>query len=130
MVGLGRAWYEWNNLEASANYVQNGLETGKKAGIMDILLRGYLVLARVRQAQGDLEGALDALENAESAARHIETAEIKELGQCTPGSSMVGAWRDRGGDWLGFLVTKAKYRIGFTHPLRLLARKYAGSGTT
>ncbi len=78
LVGLGRAWCEWNNLEVSANYVQDGLEYGKKADIMDILLRGYLVLARVRQAEGDLEGALDALENAESAARQIGTAEIKD----------------------------------------------------
>jgi LuxR family maltose regulon positive regulatory protein len=78
LVGLGRAWCEWNNLEMSANYVLDGLESGKKAGILDILLRGYLVLARVRQAQGDLEGALDALENAESAARKIGTAEIKD----------------------------------------------------
>jgi LuxR family maltose regulon positive regulatory protein len=78
LVGLGRAWCEWNNLEVSANYVQDGLEYGKKADILDILLRGYLVLARVRQAQGDLEGALDALEKAESAARQIGTAEIKD----------------------------------------------------
>ncbi len=78
LVGLGRAWCEWNNLEVSANYVQDGLECGKKAGIKDILLRGYLAMARVRQAQGDFEGALDALENAELAARQIGTAEIKD----------------------------------------------------
>lgn len=78
LVGLGRAWCEWNDLEAATRYVQKGLETSKKAGIMDILLRGYLVLARVSQAQGDLEGALVELDNAELAARQIDLATVKD----------------------------------------------------
>jgi LuxR family maltose regulon positive regulatory protein len=76
LIGLGRAWYEWNNLRVSANYVQNGLESGKKGDIKDVLLRGYLVLARLRQAQGDREGEQEALENAALAARQMGIAAV------------------------------------------------------
>jgi LuxR family transcriptional regulator, maltose regulon positive regulatory protein len=78
LVGLGRTWCEWNDFDAAARFVHDGLEYGKKAGILDILLRGFMVLARIRQAQNDFEGALEALENAESAARQMGMAEIKD----------------------------------------------------
>jgi LuxR family maltose regulon positive regulatory protein len=76
LVGLARAWCEWNNLQVSASYVQHGLEYGKKGDIKDVLLRGYLVLARLRQAQDDLEGALAALKDAELAAHQIGVPEV------------------------------------------------------
>jgi ATP/maltotriose-dependent transcriptional regulator MalT len=78
LIGLGRAWCEWNDLEASASYVQDGLECGKKGDIQDVLLRGYLVLSHLRQAQDDLEGALEALKNAELAAQQIGVADVKD----------------------------------------------------
>jgi ATP/maltotriose-dependent transcriptional regulator MalT len=71
LVGLGRAWCEWNDLEMSSSYVQDGLECGKKGDVQDVLLRGYVVQARIRQAQGELEGALEALKNADLAVRQI-----------------------------------------------------------
>ena len=54
LVGLGRVLYEWNEVEAALQYVQIGLEHGQRAGIMDVLLRSYHILARIRQAQGDM----------------------------------------------------------------------------
>jgi LuxR family maltose regulon positive regulatory protein len=78
LVGLGRAWCEWNDLPVSANYVHDGLEYGKKGDILDVLLRGYLVQARIHQAQGDLEGALEALKNADLVARQIGVQDIRD----------------------------------------------------
>lgn len=78
LIGLGRTRYEWNDLRASIQYVQDGIETGKKAELLDVLLRGYLVLARIRQVQGDFGGALEAVEQAETVARKIGTVMIKD----------------------------------------------------
>ncbi len=78
LVGLGRAWCEWNALNSAEQYVQDGLENGKKAAVQDILLRGYLALARIRQAKGEFKGALEALDLCEPAVRQMGMAEIKD----------------------------------------------------
>jgi LuxR family maltose regulon positive regulatory protein len=77
LIGLGRAWYEWNDLQVSIKYVQEGIQRGEKGDIKDILLRGYLMLARLRHAMSDLSGAQQALENAELAANQMGVSEIK-----------------------------------------------------
>jgi LuxR family maltose regulon positive regulatory protein len=78
LVGLGRVWFEWNDLQASINSVQEGIQRGKKGDYKDILLRGYLGLARIRQAQADLKGTQEALENAELIAKQMGVVEIKD----------------------------------------------------
>jgi LuxR family maltose regulon positive regulatory protein len=42
-----------------------GTELGRRGGIRETLLDGYVGLARLKQAQGDTEGALDSLQEAE-----------------------------------------------------------------
>jgi LuxR family maltose regulon positive regulatory protein len=78
LVGLGRVWYEWNDLQASINFVQDGIQRSKKGDIKDILLRGQLALARIQQAQHDMEGTWVALENAQLAAKQMGVPEIKD----------------------------------------------------
>jgi LuxR family maltose regulon positive regulatory protein len=92
LVGLGRAWCEWNDLPASARYVQDGLECGKKGDILDVLLRGYLVLSRICQAQGDLDGALQALNGADLAARQIGVEGVRDW----VGAFRAQVWLARG----------------------------------
>jgi LuxR family transcriptional regulator, maltose regulon positive regulatory protein len=76
-VGLARVRYEWNELDAALHDVQTGLERGQLAGIMDVLLPGYHALARIRQAQGDMDGALAALDEADSVAEKMGVAQVK-----------------------------------------------------
>jgi LuxR family maltose regulon positive regulatory protein len=78
LIGLGRIRYEWNELESALRDVQIGLERGQQAGIMDVLLRGYHVLARIRQAQGDRHGALAALDEADAVAEKMGLAQVKD----------------------------------------------------
>lgn len=92
LIGLGRILCEWNDLEAADQFVQRGLKYGKRADMQDISLRGYLALARIRQTRGDLAGALEALDNAEPAARQIGMAEIKDWIQAV----RVQVWLARG----------------------------------
>ena len=78
LIGLGRVRCEWNDLDEASRFVQAGLERGRQAGIMGILLPGYLALARVRRAQGDLEGARGALRDVEPIVQRIGVPEFKD----------------------------------------------------
>lgn len=78
LVGLGRVFVEWNDLEAALPYTQAGLERGEQAEIMAVSLRAYHVLARIRQAQNDTDGALAALDAADAVAEIMGVAEVKD----------------------------------------------------
>lgn len=56
-VGLGRLYYEWNDLTGADAYLTRGIELGRQGHNVEILLRGHIALARVRQARGDTPGA-------------------------------------------------------------------------
>jgi LuxR family maltose regulon positive regulatory protein len=45
---------------------------------MDVLLPGYHALARIRRAQGDMDGALAALDEADAVAERIGVAQVKD----------------------------------------------------
>jgi LuxR family maltose regulon positive regulatory protein len=63
-VGMGELLYEWNNLDAAEGYLARGMELvqGTLATEADVILRGYLALARVQQARGNGEEALTTLD--------------------------------------------------------------------
>jgi LuxR family maltose regulon positive regulatory protein len=74
MVGLPHVWlgkllYEWNDLPSATRQLLQGLTCGEPR----ILLEGYASLARVKQAQGDMAGALDTLQRAEEIAQSTAT---------------------------------------------------------
>jgi LuxR family maltose regulon positive regulatory protein len=78
LIGLGELSREWNNLEAATRYLNAGIEQiGKWGGIGAI--DGYLSLARVKHAQGDLDGALELLEKARQLALQFDTTELDDL---------------------------------------------------
>jgi LuxR family maltose regulon positive regulatory protein len=88
--------YEWNELETALHDVQTGLERGQQAGNMDVLLRGYHARAHILQAQGDIEGALTALDEADAVADKMGVAQVK---------NWIGAWRAQA--WLARGETEA-----------------------
>jgi LuxR family maltose regulon positive regulatory protein len=59
---------------------------------MDVLLRGYHALARIRQAQGDLDGTLAALDEADAAAEKMGLTQVKDW----ISALRVQAWLTRG----------------------------------
>jgi LuxR family maltose regulon positive regulatory protein len=64
-VQLCKALYEWNDLETMMRYARQGIELCQQGGIAEFLTAGYILLARARQAQGNLEGAQEAVHEAE-----------------------------------------------------------------
>src|SRR5438045_1021417 len=60
-TGMAELLYEWNDLPAATRYLSAGIELAERGGILPIAVIGYLMLARVRQVQGDGAGARAAL---------------------------------------------------------------------
>jgi LuxR family maltose regulon positive regulatory protein len=63
-VGMGRLLRERNELESATRHLEEGIELGELGGNVEIVLDGYIALARTRQASGDRVGADDTLETA------------------------------------------------------------------
>lgn len=59
---LGNLLYERNDLEAALHHLQEGIEIARPWRYLEAFVPGYTGLARVRAAQGDWDGAFDALD--------------------------------------------------------------------
>jgi LuxR family maltose regulon positive regulatory protein len=64
-IGLADLLREWNQLEAAYEHVLSGIDYCQRFGVYSLLASGYITLMRVLQAQGDVEGALQALYDGE-----------------------------------------------------------------
>lgn len=71
-VYMGGVYREWNDLETAARYLAEGINLCAQVGYIVDQVVGYATLARVRQAQGDWDGARDALENAWRLSRKMK----------------------------------------------------------
>jgi len=65
----GALLLEWNDLEATADHLQRGVELSQRGGNVEIQIGGYRALSRLKQAQEDVSAALDALQQAHELAR-------------------------------------------------------------
>jgi LuxR family maltose regulon positive regulatory protein len=72
-IGMGDLLYEWDNLEGATRHLLEGIELAKLFGFPMHLTDGYVNLARLKQAQGDMDGAYEVLQQAEQFARKSNT---------------------------------------------------------
>jgi LuxR family maltose regulon positive regulatory protein len=63
--GLGELYVEWGHLEAAAQHLLTSQKLGEQTATTDWLHRLCVSQARLREAQGDLDGALALLDEAE-----------------------------------------------------------------
>jgi len=63
-VGMSNLHYEYNDLEAATQCLLTSQSLGELAGLPQNPYRWYAAMARIKQAQGDLDGALALLEEA------------------------------------------------------------------
>ena len=64
-IGLGGIEREWNNLEVADRYITEGIRQGERSGNTGIVLFGYLSLAQLRYAQGEIEDSRKLLDKVE-----------------------------------------------------------------
>ncbi len=60
-IGMGNLLREWNELDRAERHLAQGLEMSKWIVDAEVITWGYTALAGLKQAQGDLRGALDTL---------------------------------------------------------------------
>jgi len=65
-VGMSELYYERNELNAATQHLLKSKELGELAGLPKNPYRWRVAMARIRQAQGDLDGAFSLLREAES----------------------------------------------------------------
>ena len=68
-VGRGEIQYEWNNLDTASHLLQEGIAQCQQTGNAVIMLLGHIALARVKQAQGEAEGARTLIQKIEQILR-------------------------------------------------------------
>jgi LuxR family maltose regulon positive regulatory protein len=78
LMGLGELYREWNELEQAANSCREGIELAKylREGAA---ISGYITLARINQAWGDLQVSRAAIEKARELARQTEGTGLDDL---------------------------------------------------
>jgi LuxR family maltose regulon positive regulatory protein len=64
-VGISELFRERNDLEAASEHIQASRELGDECGLPQNPYRSRVAAARIRQAEGDLDGALELLDDAE-----------------------------------------------------------------
>ena len=83
-VYMGAVYYEWNDLSNASYYLERGIEKCKSVGYLMDQAVGYVYLARVKGAVGELQGAQETLQNAQN------------IGQKMKGYLYVQRWVDDG----------------------------------
>ena len=63
-IGLSNIYLEWNDLQAAEKYVEQGMALCQQGGL-DGIFYGLTIRSRLRQARGDLQGALEDIHTAE-----------------------------------------------------------------
>ena len=79
-TGISTVLREWNDLEAALAAAQEGIARSNLWGQTEVVIHGYIELARVLQARGDAKGASDAVRQAELAARDLASWAIISIG--------------------------------------------------
>ncbi len=78
LMGLGQLALEWNDLETAEKQLLEGIE--KTLLWREIAaFSGYLLLAQLRQAQGDVAGVDDIMEEARQLALRFDASEYDDL---------------------------------------------------
>jgi LuxR family maltose regulon positive regulatory protein len=73
---LGALLYEWDDLDAATEHLERGIELGARSGNVETQIGGYRILSRLRQAQGDASGALEAIREAHKLAREKDVSPL------------------------------------------------------
>jgi len=78
LIGLGELSRQWGDLDAATRYLLEGIELTEQWSEVGPL-EAYICLARIRWAQGDVDGAWQALEKAQELAVKFDLTDLDDL---------------------------------------------------
>ena len=85
-VTMGELLYEWDDFNSAEDRLTEGVRLAERTGQFGSLVDGYVSLSRLKQAQGDTDGALEAAWKAERLARSSGVSQF---------IAEVAAWKSR-----------------------------------
>ncbi len=74
-LGLGNVHLEWNDLQTAETYLQRGIDLCHRGGLDGVFI-GRELLSRLRQARGDLVGALEEIRHPEQGGPRVDDINI------------------------------------------------------
>ncbi|MBN2004031.1 MAG: tetratricopeptide repeat protein [Anaerolineae bacterium] len=77
LMGLGEMAREWNDFDAAMDYLEESLDLSKRWGEMS-MLDGYISLALLKNAQGDVEGTQHFIRLAQKLAVQFDATQIDD----------------------------------------------------
>jgi ATP/maltotriose-dependent transcriptional regulator MalT len=77
-IGLGNLLYEWNDLSAAENYLEDGIRLSHQLGRLSTLAYGQISMARLQQANGQVAQALALLKDAE---KHLQSSVLHPVAE-------------------------------------------------
>jgi LuxR family maltose regulon positive regulatory protein len=78
-VGMAGVLYEWNELDAAKQHALEGVRLSELGGFVAYQVFGHAVLARIYEAQGDRDRALENVEQAERLGQGSDYALVTAL---------------------------------------------------
>jgi LuxR family maltose regulon positive regulatory protein len=92
VLGLADILREWNDLDGAEALLEEGIQLAHQLSEF-LAMACYLVLFRVRQARGDLEGAAELLDESQRMAAEWDLSEMDDI---VVGASQTRIWLARG----------------------------------
>lgn len=77
LMGLGRLFLEWNDLEQAGQYTLEGIELTQQWGEVGTI-SGYITMTWLKKIQGDLEGARQAIGSARNISVKFDAMQLDD----------------------------------------------------
>jgi LuxR family maltose regulon positive regulatory protein len=98
-IETAKILYEWDDLQAAERQLVEGLDLLAQGGIGESFGSAHAVLAQVRQATGDVDGALDAARQAVESARRDGIPRLLFLAQAYRARIWLALGRKEAAGW-------------------------------
>jgi LuxR family maltose regulon positive regulatory protein len=93
-IGLASIYLEWNDLKTAESHLKQGMELCRRGGLDGIFI-GRRLMSRLRQANGDLEGALEEIRFPKQAFQRVDDFYVatRQIQIGLAKGDVDGAWR-------------------------------------
>ncbi|MBN1579794.1 MAG: helix-turn-helix transcriptional regulator [Anaerolineae bacterium] len=104
--GLGELAREQNELQEAERYLVKCIELAEQWGNAEVLVDSYIIMSRIRQAQGDIPGAHDFLSKAE---QFVHKKQVTDLTARQVGAYQARLWVAQGADFPEYMEAAARW---------------------